>query len=95
MILPIIGRWSLRSFGIGAAVAAAGALVTRPLLVEALTCAYEVKDAAEGAWHQAKTEAASIRAEALTARSNGLESEIERLRAEVASLRAQSGKRAS
>lgn len=95
LVLPIIGKWSLRSFGIGAAVTAIGAMVARPLLVETLACVYEIKDAAAGAVRQAKAEASSIRAEALSGRTRGLESEIEYLRAELASLRAQLEQRAS
>lgn len=95
VLLPIIGKWSLRSFGIGAAVTAVGALVARPLLVEALAVTYEIKDAAEGAFYQAKAEAATIRAEARAGRSSGLDSEVQRLRAELASVRAQLEQRAS
>ncbi len=96
MVLPIIGRLSMRSLGIGAAVAAVGAVVTRPLLVQVVAAGYEVKDAAEGVWHQAKLEAERVRTEALATRSQGLDAEVHRLREEVATLRAQqSSKRAS
>ena len=87
MVLPLIGRLSMRSFGIGAAVAAVGYVVARPLLVQAVAAGYEVKDAVDGAWQQAKTEATKVRAEALASRSQGLDAEVQRLRDEVASLR--------
>ena len=89
MVLPLIGRLSMRSFGIGAAVAAVGYVAARPLLVQVVAAGYEVKDAVDGAWHQAKAEAQKVRAEALATRSQGLDSEVQRLREEVASLRAQ------
>lgn len=95
LVLPIIGKWSLRSFGIGAAVTAVGALVARPLLVEALAAAYGIKEAATDTFHHAKAEASSIRAEARAGRTRGVESEVARLRAELASLRAQLEQRAS
>ena len=94
MVLPVIGRLSMRSFGIGAAVAAVGYAVARPLIVQAVAASYEVKDAVDGAWHQAKNEAQKVRAEALATRGQGLDAEVQRLRDEVASLRAQSKKSA-
>lgn len=66
---PLLGSLSLRTIGIGAAAVAAGVMFTRPLLVKIFTAAYDAKDAAEGAWQQARTEAAEIRREARTAKS--------------------------
>jgi cell division protein FtsB len=95
MVLPLIGRLSMRSFGIGAAVASVGYVVARPLIVQVVAAGYEVKDAVDGAWHQAKLEAQKVRADALASRSQGLDAEVTRLREEVASLRSQQSKKSA
>lgn len=94
--LPLVGRLSLKSFGVGAVAAAVGSVVARPLLVSAVRTGYEVSDLATGAWRAAKAEAASLKTEALTQAPAGLESEVKQLRDEVATLRSQlSSKRGS
>lgn len=93
MILPLIGRVRGKSFGVGMVAAGLASVFARPLLVGIVRAGYEVKDAADSLWHQAKEEAASVRAEARTGRDAGTEAEIVRLREEIAALRA--SKRAS
>lgn len=91
MTLPIIGRLSWNSFWAGTAVATVGAAIARPLLVGTVRAGYEVVDAANGVWTDAKAEVERVKSEA---RSSGSASEIQQLRDEVASLRAQLTKKA-
>jgi len=91
MTLPIIGRLSWKSFWAGTAVATFGAAIARPLLVGTVRAGYEVVDAANGVWIDAKAEAQRVKHDALSSRSAG---EIQHLRDEVASLRAQLAKKA-
>jgi len=78
------------SFGLGAAVAVVGAIIARPLIVEAMRGGYAATDAVKGAWDQAKVEAGRVKQEALAGReADQMESELQQLRNEVASLRAQ------
>ena len=89
MVLPLIGKLSLTSMGVGAALT----LVARPLIVGAVRVGYEAKDFVGDTWRQAKVEAQSVRADALATRERSDEAEIRRLREEVATLRAQPAKR--
>lgn len=90
MVLPLIGRLRWASFGAGAAAAAVGSLLGRPLLVELVRAGYEVNDAATDAWARAKAEAQSVRNEAqLQRQQQTTDAELARLREEVAALRAQ------
>lgn len=97
MVLPVIGKLSMGSLGVGAAAAVVGAAVARPLLVGAVRAGYEVSDAVTDAWAKAKTEAQAVKNEAIAAHTAAnVETELEALRAEVASLRQQvSSKRSS
>ena len=96
MMLPLIGRFSLGSFGFGAAAMAVGTVVARPLLVGAVTAGYETSDLLKGAWAKAKAEAESVKNEALAGRHmQGMEAELRQLREEVAQLRAASGAKKS
>lgn len=96
MVLPIIGKFSLGSFGFGAAAAAVAAVTARPLLVGTVRVGYEATEVVSDAWAKAKAEAQSIKSDALAQHSAaGMEAELRQLRDEVASLRAQLGKKAS
>ncbi len=90
MTLPIIGRLKWSSFWAGTAAAVVGSALARPLLVSAVRAGYEVVDAANGVWTDAKAEAARVKNEARA----GSSSEIQQLRDEVAALRAQLAKKA-
>ncbi|MGE3276990.1 MAG: hypothetical protein AB7O67_17905 [Vicinamibacterales bacterium] len=97
MVLPVIGKLSMGSFGVGAAAAVVGAAVARPLLVGVVRAGYDVSDVVTDAWAKAKSEAQAVKNEALAAHTSAnMENELETLRAEVASLRQQvAGKRSS
>jgi hypothetical protein len=96
MVLPVVGKFCLGSFGFGAAAATFGAALARPVLVGTVRAGYQTTDFVAGAWQAAKAEAESIKSEALTRQaSSGTDAEVQQLRAEVASLRAQLGKKAS
>jgi hypothetical protein len=82
-------RWG--SFTVGAAAAAFGAALLRPLLVTAVRTGYSVASVASDALDQARAEAASIKAEAATRQpevASDLAAEVRKLRAEVAALKA-------
>ena len=96
MVLPVIGKLSMSSFGAGAAVAVVGAAVARPLLVGVVRAGYEASDVVTDAWAKAKAEAASVKNEALAAHnSQDMENELQSLRQEVATLRQQVGSKRS
>ncbi|MDP1568419.1 MAG: hypothetical protein Q8L86_00325 [Vicinamibacterales bacterium] len=96
MVLPVIGKFSLGSFGFGAAATAVGAVIARPLLVSTIRMGYEATEVVTDAWAVAKREAESIKSDALSQRdSSTMEAELRQLRDEVTSLRAQLGKKAS
>jgi len=94
MTLPLIGRFSMGSFGFGAAAMAVGSVIARPLIVSAVAAGYETSDFVKGAWEKAKAEAQSVKNEALATREmHNMQTELHQLREEVAQLRAASAKK--
>jgi|CXWL01.1.fsa_nt_gi hypothetical protein len=90
MVLPLVGKLSLRSFGVGALAAAVASVVARPLLVGTVRAGYEISDGLQGVWAKAKAEADGLKADALAERNAAsTQTEIQALREEVAALRAQ------
>lgn len=97
MLLPLVGRLSMKSFGLGAVAAAVAAMIARPMLVSVVRAGYEASDLATDTWEKAKAEAVSVKNDALAPVSaSAVEAELTKLREEVATLRAQvANKRAS
>ena len=96
MTLPLIGRFSMGSFGFGAVAMAVGSVIARPLIVSAVAAGYETSDFVKGAWDKAKSEARSLKNDALATRQvHGMQTELQQLREEVAQLRASAGSKKS
>lgn len=64
MILPIVGRLSMKSLIAGGVVTAVAAAVARPLLVGTFRVGYEASEAVKEAWNTAKVEVDKVRTEA-------------------------------
>ena len=92
LIIPGVGRMTLKSLVPGAIAAAVGAIAFKPLLVGTIRAGYEACDAAKDAWTEAKGEVDRAKHESL-AQNPKVENEIRQLREEVAQLRAQAAKR--
>ena len=90
MVIPGIGRLTLKSLVPGMVATAVGAVAFKPILVGAIRAGYEAVDATKNAWTEAKSEVERAKAEA---GSKHVESEIRQLREEIAQLRAQAAKR--
>jgi hypothetical protein len=68
MILPLVGKLSMKSMVTGGVLTAFAAAVARPLLVGTFRVGYEASEAVKDAWSTAKVEVDKVKAEAKTPR---------------------------
>jgi hypothetical protein len=90
MILPLVGRLSMKSLVAGGVLATVGVSVARQLIVSVMRVGFEATEGVREAWHTAKIEGEKMSAEARSYRRND---EVDALRAEVAGLKAQLAKK--